>query len=865
MEAPSANHLSPEVLHALESGRLDEASAQAIFAHLDACAECRQVAIARTGDSFLRRLRGPHPSAATESDARAPANTAGDAPPGANAARLASGLAPTVPYTVPDILPELRDHSQYDVLKELGRGGMGVVYLARNKLMDRPEVLKVVNKQLLDHPGAAERFLREIRSAAKLSHPNIVTAHSAFQAGELLVFAMEYVEGQTLAQFVQAYGRLPVANACYYAHQVALGLQHAFEKGMVHRDIKPQNLILARENKKHIVKILDFGLAKATREGEDTDRGLTGTGAMLGTPDYIAPEQTLDAAKADIRADIYSLGCTLYYLLAGTPPFKANSQFELLRAHHQTEATRLDRLRADVPAELANVVAKMMAKDPAKRYQKPAEVAQALAPFVKATGKSLPSVLPAESKKKSGPEAAAPPAVLQKTVIEGSATVARGMQQADAVQARQDAAALPSVVPCTPVERSPAHRRAHKKPAAAQALPAGPARPTIWLTVTLIGAALVVGIGLCCAGIYLTSWLLSSNDSTSKSLDKNLDKDKSKGGYEPSPPGDKGKSSGASDKGVPQPGEKAKDGVQGGFGGKQAGGQGKRDGNAGDSKSLPVKPGPREAEATAAIKAIKGSVYTRDGSVYWVSLSNCGARDADLAHVRDFPNLERLDLIGGEITEVGMAYLAEVPTLKDLTISQHRVTGLGIQVLGKLPRLERLYLSPQKGAFWTSDFQIIGSCTELNRLTICHNQLPAGSLKFVGKLPRLKTLELFYTKVTDDQLDDIVACKAIEELNLQGDPITGKGLRKLSQLPQLSKLVICYLDTLADDDFKELRTCRQLKKINIRATRFTAQGVTHLKELPNLQFIYLENNRVTDAMRTTFKNYGSKAVFSQAE
>jgi serine/threonine protein kinase len=123
---------------------------------------------------------------------------------------------------------------------------------------------------------------------------------------------MEYVEGQDLASLVKSQGPLPIVHACYYVQQAALGLQHAYEKGMVHRDIKPQNLILAREGKKHIVKVLDFGLAKATREKKD-DTGLTGEGKMLGTTDYIAPEQTMDAAHADIRADIYSLGCTLYY------------------------------------------------------------------------------------------------------------------------------------------------------------------------------------------------------------------------------------------------------------------------------------------------------------------------------------------------------------------------------------------------------------------------------------------------------------------------------------------------------------------------------------------------------------------------
>jgi hypothetical protein len=408
---------------------LDAAAAEAVLAHLDACPECRQAANSLSGDS-LRRLRAPRSSPGTAADARSPIDTVGAGP-----VARSPGLAPTTPYVSSAIPPELRDHADYEVLRELGRGGMGVVYLARNKLMDRPEVLKVVNQRLLGHSGAAERFVREIRAAAKLSHPNIVTAHSAFQVGDVLVFAMEYIEGETLAQFVHAYGRLPPANACYYAQQAALGLQHATDKGMVHRDIKPQNLILAREGKKHVVKILDFGLAKATREEEETERGLTGSGAMMGTPDYIAPEQTLDAARADIRADIYSLGCTIYYMLTGSPPFKANSQFELLQAHQSREATPLNQLRSDVPTVLANLVAKMMAKEPAKRYQKPAEVAQALAPFVKGTGKGPPT----DAAKAMGPgtgdktaagsgQTAAPARMASGTIVESHDTIAHAMQ-----------------------------------------------------------------------------------------------------------------------------------------------------------------------------------------------------------------------------------------------------------------------------------------------------------------------------------------------------------------------------------------------------------------------------------------------------
>jgi len=280
------------------------------------------------------------------------------------------------------IPPGLAEHSDYEILRELGRGGMGVVYLAWNRLMGRKEVLKVVSRELIDRRRVLERFLREIRNAAQLHHPNIVTAYSAIRAGQSIVFAMEYVEGDDLAQLVNANGPPSVEDACNFIYQAALGLQYAHEKGLVHRDIKPSNLILSRQDKRPMVKVLDFGLAKATREGH-VEVGLTHEGQMLGTPDYIAPEQSLDAQKADIRADIYSLGCTLYYLLSGGAPFQAASLYELLQAHHSMEARPLNLVRPEVPRELAAVVAKMMAKEPARRFQTPGEVARVLTPFFK--------------------------------------------------------------------------------------------------------------------------------------------------------------------------------------------------------------------------------------------------------------------------------------------------------------------------------------------------------------------------------------------------------------------------------------------------------------------------------------------------
>jgi serine/threonine protein kinase/WD40 repeat protein len=372
-----STHPSADTLKAFGLGKLDDSSSGVVMDHLDQCDECRNKVAALSGDDFLQRLREAHSRSSTPAPAKS----------------LTNDPYVTLPPSqtpIPNLLPQLANNPHYEILRELGRGGMGVVYLAHNKLMDRLEVLKVVNKALLDHAGAVERFLREIRAAAKLSHANVVAAYHALQVGDLLAFAMEYVEGEDLASLVKSQGPLPVPHACFYVQQAALGLQHAFEKKMVHRDIKPQNLILAREGKKHLVKVLDFGLAKVMREKTD-DTGLTGEGKMLGTPDYIAPEQTLDAAKADIRADIYSLGCTLYFLLSGRPPFSASSLGAILLAHQMQEAKPLNLVRPEVPEELAAVVRKMMAKSPAQRYQTPQEVVQALSPFVKQGASPKPS------------------------------------------------------------------------------------------------------------------------------------------------------------------------------------------------------------------------------------------------------------------------------------------------------------------------------------------------------------------------------------------------------------------------------------------------------------------------------------------
>ncbi len=273
--------------------------------------------------------------------------------------------------------------AKYELRNELGRGGMGAVFEARQGALGRVVALKVMNSALLKDVAAVARFHREIRSAAALDHPHVVRAFDAGSENGTHFLVMEYVAGRDLNSYARKFGSLPIDWSCECIRQAALGLQHAFERGLVHRDIKPANLLVARDSDTGwpIVKILDMGLARFSAESQ-ADAALTHTGVVLGTPDYIAPEQATDIRQADIRSDIFSLGCTLFRLLTGQTPYAGNSVMEKLMARTLKSARRAQSLRAEIPRELDEAIARMLARDPAARFQTPAEVAAVLARFV---------------------------------------------------------------------------------------------------------------------------------------------------------------------------------------------------------------------------------------------------------------------------------------------------------------------------------------------------------------------------------------------------------------------------------------------------------------------------------------------------
>jgi serine/threonine protein kinase len=280
----------------------------------------------------------------------------------------------------------------YIILDRLGQGGMGVVYSAWQQTAQRQVALKVLLKERLQYRDSLRRFRREVHATLRLDHPNIVRLHEARQVRALHFLVMEYIAGIDLQRLVDQAGALPVARACDFMRQAALGLQHAFEKELVHRDIKPSNLMLTLPNAVEaptpqallapgaVLKILDMGLARvsSSEERQESWSTLTRAGTIVGTPDYMAPEQWEDAHATDIRADLYSLGCTFYLLLTGQVPFPGGTLIQKLDRHRSQAPIPVERLRPEVPSVVAPIVARLMAKRPADRYQTPAEVMEAL-------------------------------------------------------------------------------------------------------------------------------------------------------------------------------------------------------------------------------------------------------------------------------------------------------------------------------------------------------------------------------------------------------------------------------------------------------------------------------------------------------
>jgi serine/threonine protein kinase len=362
-------------LKELTLGQLSNEDSDALFQHISDCDRCRSEleTVEDARDSLIVSLRDPLEYANFRAE-----------PECQLAVVKALGALANSEYgqdrTEFDRLP--KTIGEYDVLRPIGSGGMGKVFLARHTKLGREVALKVLANHRLADSRTVERFEAEMRAIGRLSHPNIVTAFDAREVDGTAVLVTEFISGLDLGQLLQRTSALSVANACEITRQVAVALSYTHLQGFVHRDVKPSNVMLSNDGE---VKLLDLGLARL-QYGDNERSELTGTGQAMGSADYIAPEQVADSKTVDIRADIYSLGCTLFKLLTGRAPFAGDQHlttFAKMTAHVSQSPPSLADLLPSAPRSLVQLVDSMLAKKPSNRPSSPQDIVVALAPHCK--------------------------------------------------------------------------------------------------------------------------------------------------------------------------------------------------------------------------------------------------------------------------------------------------------------------------------------------------------------------------------------------------------------------------------------------------------------------------------------------------
>lgn len=375
----------PDVLSSFLSGEMIDGAFEAIAEHVSTCDACSlQTEVLDHPSTGLPETSIANPVARSHSSVRSESD------------RVESSGLDAQEVDV-NAVPE--QIGEYQVLDLIGQGGMGLVYKARHCELNRDVAIKFLPKHLFDRPDARQRFDHEMKAAGLCDHPNIVRTHDARKLNNFHFFVMEYVKGRSLSEILNDEGPLAIADACAIASEVATALQYIHERGLVHRDIKPSNVMLTDTGE---VKVLDLDLTRTQCENtenepadieslaktESVGNAITMTATVLGTTSYMSPEQWSAASETDIRADIYSLGCTLFQMLTGRPPFAGqaySTNWRSFQAHRTMPPRRLSAFRSDVPHGLEAIVRRMLAKTTEERFAVPADVQQALQPYISET------------------------------------------------------------------------------------------------------------------------------------------------------------------------------------------------------------------------------------------------------------------------------------------------------------------------------------------------------------------------------------------------------------------------------------------------------------------------------------------------
>jgi len=698
------------------------------------------------------------------------------------------------PAAEPAEAEPLGDLGQYRLLAKLGEGGMGTVYKALHTRLDKIVAVKVLPREKMGDLQAVARFEREMRAVGKLEHPNIVRAMDANQHDKTHYLVMEYVDGVDLSELVHRIGPLSVADACELVRQAAIGLQHAHEHDLVHRDIKPSNLMLTKQGQ---VKILDLGLARLHTEniGE-----LTSAGQLMGTIDYMAPEQTGDSHDVDIRADIYGLGATLFKLLCDRAPYaekRFDTAIKRLKALATQPVPSIQELRAEIPADLDTVVKKMLAKEAADRYATPQQLVDALQPFA---GQCDLRILVAGYEQQCIADEESSKAALSSTkqYITDAMTETKSTkvaeQESDRFAATIDSqvtanqpeavAELPTVTPTPTPDRGKLAIDTRPRPGASRPARGGRSRNDgrHRILAAAFGGILLLGA--------ITLFFQSKNGTIVVQIDD------PEGLIEVSVVGE---NLVINDK------QKAGEPITLG---------------AGDHK-LRVTRGELEFESdNFTLKRgdrIVLNVKLAEGQVQVV-------RDQTIIGKRDMPAASRLGR--------DPAYRTADPDRRAAEWVLGIGGTIGVSINGEPREYKWVTELPQR-------FQI-------ERVVLQHNaKLTDEGLKNLNGLMGLRELHLGYTEVTDAGLEHLKELTSLGVLTLPDLKITDSGLEHLRGLKNLTQL---YLDQtrISDAGIQRLHAFPLLSSLSLNATAVSNQGLEHIGLIAGLGQLRLGNTKVSD-------------------
>jgi Leucine-rich repeat (LRR) protein/predicted Ser/Thr protein kinase len=672
----------------------------------------------------------------------------------------------------------------YRVVKELGRGGMGAVYLALDPRLDRRLALKVMLPKYAADREARERFLREARAAAKVEHINVVTVYEADERDGTPYIAMQFLQGYPLDQYLRTKGLPPLAHAVRIGREAALGLAAAHALGVIHRDIKPANLWLEVPNGR--VKVLDFGLAKPLEAADE----LTDSGAVMGTPAYMAPEQAR-GEKVDARADLWSLGVVLYKLCTGRMPFDGATAMAVVMALGHDDPTPVRDLNPQVPEALAELIHQLLAKKPEQRPGTAAAVAQQLYAVL---GQLL-----------------APPAV-QAIPYRPPAAPMQITAAPDDVFAHLDE---PTDADATVAEEPPAPRPGRKGGRGVLVAAAGAAVLAVAVVVAVASQMGKKGSPQAAQPTDPPPAFAPAPKVTPKATPaKNRDRE-------------------AAERVIGLGGWVGVEGVNK---------------EIRDVADLP--PGP----LALALVDLQGVLNANDDdlarlkgltSLGSLTLNRAAVTDAGLRHLKEFPALSGLNLMNCPgVTDAGLVHLKECKSLSSVSLCGTGVTDDGLKRLKGFDGLIHLHVCNTQVT--DAGLAHLGELPALNILNLERTKVTDAGLIHLKRLDKLIQLHLGSTAVTDAGVPHLKELTELTYLDLRLTKVTGAGLEHLKGLPKLGNLVLCFT-LVADADLARFAAFPALTALDLSGVGLTDTGLGHLKDCNKLTNLRLDDTAITDA------------------